>query len=136
MLSLRNLLQVVAGPLEDGAWSDWVDVDGDDVESSVLRVKRLDAARRQRGHGEAFVNHRPLLDGLFAFYARRQERLLKKLANGPATVFELVHVLFPRVEPPRLYLMLSEVMGNLEVLEDAGKIRRIEEPDVFRFALA
>ncbi len=88
------------------------------------------------GHGESFKNHRPLLDGLFAFYERRQEKLLKKMGQGPATVHELVHVVFPRVDPGRLYLMLSEVLGNLEVLEDAGKIRRVEDVDVFRFALA
>jgi hypothetical protein len=44
-------------------------------------------------------------------------------------------VVFPRVDPARLYLMLSEVLGNLEVLEDEGKIRRVEDVDVFRFAL-
>ena len=88
------------------------------------------------GHGEGFKNHRPLLDGLFGFYQRRQEKLLAKLAQAPATVSELVSVVFPRVDPGRLYLMLSEVLGNLEVLEDQGKIRRIEDAEVFRFALA
>ena len=87
------------------------------------------------GHGEGFKNHRPLLDGLFEFYLRRQEKLLKKLAEAPATVSQLVSVVFPRADPGRLYLMLSEVLGNLEVLEDEGKIRRIEDVDVFRFAL-
>jgi hypothetical protein len=88
------------------------------------------------GHGESFKNHRPLLDGLFQFYLRRQEKLVRKLEQAPATVHELVQVVFPRVDTARLYLMLSEVLGNLEVLEDAGKIRRLEDPQVFRFALA
>lgn len=88
------------------------------------------------GHGEGFKNHRPLLDGLFGFYRRRQEKLLARLAQGPATVSELVGVVFPRVDAGRLYLMLSEVLGNLEVLEDEGKLRRIEDAEVFRFALA
>jgi glyoxylase-like metal-dependent hydrolase (beta-lactamase superfamily II) len=88
------------------------------------------------GHGEGFKNHKPLLEGLFGFYLRRQEKLLAKIAEAPATVSDLVKVVFPRVEPGRLYLMISEVLGNLEVLEDQGKIRRIEDVDVFRFAIA
>lgn len=87
------------------------------------------------GHGEGFKNHKPLLEGLFGFYARRQDKLLAKLAEAPATVNELVRVVFPRSDPARLYLMLSEVLGNLEVLEDAGKVRRVEDADGFRFAL-
>lgn len=102
--------------------------------ATVVRDMDLDCVLP--GHGEGFKNHRPLLDGLFAFYLRRQEKLLKRLAEAPATVNELVSVVFPRVDANRLYLMLSEVLGNLEVLEDAGKIRRIEDVDVFRFALA
>ena len=101
--------------------------------ATVVRDMELDCVLP--GHGEGFKNHRPLLDGLFAFYRRRQEKLLAKLAEAPATVSELVSVVFPRVDPARLYLMLSEVLGNLEVLEDEGKIRRIEDVDVFRFAL-
>lgn len=103
---------------------------------SAMRVHALDLDCVLPGHGEGFKNHRPLLDGLFAFYLRRQEKLLKRLGEAPATVNELVSVVFPRVDPARLYLMLSEVLGNLEVLEDAGKIRRVEDVDVFRFALA
>lgn len=103
---------------------------------SATVVREMDLDCVLPGHGEGFKNHRPLLDGLFGFYARRQEKLLAKLAEAPATVSELVTVVFPRVDAARLYLMLSEVLGNLEVLEDAGKIRRIEDVDVFRFALA
>lgn len=102
---------------------------------SAQRVAAMDLDCVLPGHGEGFKNHRPLLEGLFSFYARRQERLIKRLTDAPATVFELVTVVFPRADAPRLYLMLSEVLGNLEVLEDAGKLRRIEDTDVFRFAL-
>ncbi len=103
---------------------------------SAMVVHAMDLDCVLPGHGECFKNHRPLLDGLFAFYLRRQQKLLAKLAEAPATVNELVSVVFPRVDHNRLYLMLSEVLGNLEVLEDEGKIRRIEDTDVFRFALA
>ncbi len=87
------------------------------------------------GHGPAFKNHRPLLDGLFAFYAKRQEKLYQAVKKKPSTVHELVHLLFPRVDAGRMYLMLSEVLGNLEVMEDQRLLRR-EQTDVIRFAPA
>ena len=45
-------------------------------------------------------------------------------------------MLFGPQEGPRLYLTLSEVVGNLEVLEDASRVRRLEDGPVERWALA
>jgi len=80
------------------------------------------------GHGPSFKNHKPLLDGLFNFYAKRQDKLFDAISKKPSTAFELMHVLFPRVEIARIYLMLSEVLGNLEVMEDSGRIKREGDP--------
>lgn len=85
------------------------------------------------GHGEAFRGHRELLDGLFAFYDARQEKLLARLREAPASVFDLLPVLFPRRDVPRLVLMLSEVLAALEVLEDRGRVRRDAGGAVFVF---
>lgn len=85
------------------------------------------------GHGPAFRGHRELLAGLFAFYRERQEKLRTRLQQGPASVFALVPVIFPHVSEARLYLTLSEVLGNLEVMEDEGRVRRerVAGVDVF-----
>ena len=86
------------------------------------------------GHGEAFKGHRALLESLLSFYAARQARLLKRLEEkGPLTVFELIGAVFPRIDVGRMYLMLSEVMGNVEVLEASGKVKRVDAPDALRF---
>jgi glyoxylase-like metal-dependent hydrolase (beta-lactamase superfamily II) len=103
---------------------------------SAKRAYALDAAYVLPGHGPAFTNHRPLLDGLFSFYARRQERLLKRVQKGPATVFELMNLLFARADPKRMYLMLSEAVGNLEVMEEDGRIKRTLEGGVWKFGAA
>ncbi len=102
---------------------------------SAKQVHALELDCVLPGHGPGFKSHRPLLDGLFAFYGRRQEKLLAAIRKRPSTVYELVHLLFPRVDPGRMYLMLSEVLGNLEVMEDDGRLRR-EQTDVIRFAAA
>jgi glyoxylase-like metal-dependent hydrolase (beta-lactamase superfamily II) len=85
------------------------------------------------GHGPAFRGHEALLDGLFSFYLARQEKLRARLVEAPATVFDLLPVLFPRRDVGRLVLMLSEVLANLEVLEDRGLVRRADAGAVVLF---
>jgi glyoxylase-like metal-dependent hydrolase (beta-lactamase superfamily II) len=99
-------------------------------QQSARRVYPLELDCVLPGHGEAFRGHRSLLDGLFDFYARRQERLLARLRVAPATAYELLEVLFPRNHGPRLVLMLSEVVANLEVLEADGRVQREPGPRV------
>jgi hypothetical protein len=65
-----------------------------------------------------------VIDRLLAFYDKRQARILELLADGPQTPAELAPRVFPHAKKSQLYLTLSEVMGNLEVLEDSGRVRR------------
>lgn len=102
--------------------------------ASARTVRALELDCVLPGHGPPFRGHRALLDGLFEFYGRRQAKLLAHLAKGPATVYELVGAIFPRRDVPRLYLMLSEVLGNLEVLEEAGRLRKELVDGLFRYS--
>lgn len=103
---------------------------------SANRVKELPLDAILPGHGASFRGHRALLEGLEGFYAKRQAKVRARLGEGAATVFELVTHVFPRWDAQRLYLMLSEVMGALEVLEDRGAVRRLEDGGRLRFELA
>ena len=75
------------------------------------------------------------IDSLLRFYVRRQEKLLETLGSGPRTPVELSYALFGPQEGARLYLTLSEVVGNLEVLEDAHRVRRLVDGPIDRWAL-
>lgn len=101
---------------------------------SARAVYAMDVDWVLPGHGAPFRGHRALLDSLFAFYEKRQGRLMARLAQGEATALELVTTLFGKVDPDRLYLTLSEVVGNLEVLELDGKVSRRLEGGSYRFA--
>ena len=103
---------------------------------SVGRVRTLDVEWVLPGHGVPFQGHRAAIDSLLRFYARRQEKLLETLAAGPRTPVELSNALFGPQDGARLYLTLSEVVGNLEVLEDAGRVRRVPEDSLDRWAAA
>jgi glyoxylase-like metal-dependent hydrolase (beta-lactamase superfamily II) len=87
------------------------------------------------GHGEPFQNHRALLDSLFRFYDRRQEKLARALAGGPKTAYGLIADLFSEAGVMQMFLMLSEVVGNLEVLEDQGRVVREPGSSPWRFRL-
>ncbi|HZJ54729.1 MAG TPA: MBL fold metallo-hydrolase [Myxococcaceae bacterium] len=103
---------------------------------SIARVRALDVDWVLPGHGAPFQGHRAAIDSLLRFYERRQERLLGVLATGPRTAVELSQALFGPQEGARLYLTLSEVVGNLEVLENAARVRRLEDPPLDRWARA
>ena len=96
---------------------------------AALRVpgaRELPARLIAPGHGEPFTGHVGIIDRLLAFYEKRQARLLELLAEGPQTPAQLAPRVFPHARPSQLYLTLSEVMGNLEVLEERGCVRREE----------
>ena len=103
---------------------------------SIGRVRALDVAWVLPGHGAPFQGHRASIDSLLRFYERRQEKLLDALEAGPRAPVELAELLFGTQEGARMYLTLSEVVGNLEVLEDAGRVRRLEDGPVDRWVLA
>lgn len=103
---------------------------------SARRVRDLPAELVAPGHGAPFSGHARLVDLLLSFYEKRQQKILELLAPRPLTAAEVAPLVFPRARRSQLYLVLSEVVGNLEVLEEAGRVRREESGGVIRFAAA
>ncbi len=103
---------------------------------SARRLYRMDLEWLAPGHGEPFQGHRATLDGLFAFYERRQDKLAAALAARPKTAYELVSDVFGEAGSHQLFLMLSEVVGNLEVLEGQGRARKDPAEVPWRYRLA
>jgi glyoxylase-like metal-dependent hydrolase (beta-lactamase superfamily II) len=91
---------------------------------SAARARELPASVVAPGHGEPFTGHAAVIDRLLAFYEKRQARILELLSDGPHTAAQLAPRVFPRSKPSQLFLVLSEVVGNLEVLEQRGTVVR------------
>jgi glyoxylase-like metal-dependent hydrolase (beta-lactamase superfamily II) len=89
---------------------------------SLDRLRSLAVDLVLPGHAAPFIQYRQVMDSLAAFYQRRQAKLLDALENGPQTVFSLMRRLFPPAEGFELFLMISETLGNLQVLEERGEI--------------
>ena len=103
---------------------------------STQRVRELPVSLVAPGHGEPFTGHVEVIDRLLHFYDRRQALILDLLGEGAATPAELAPRVFRHAKPSQFYLVLSEVMGNLEVLEERGKVYRQEHGGRISFGLA
>ena len=119
-----------------------LDLEGQPEPSHKALLAYLDSARRVRslpaeviapGHAEPFSGHAGIVDRLLAFYEKRQQRILELLGAGPLTPAELAPKVFPHARDHQLYLTLSEVMGNLEVLEAQRRVARSERDGRIRF---
>src|SRR5207248_5373431 len=100
---------------------------------SAGRARALPAELIAPGHAEPFSGHAAIVERLLGFYVRRQQRILELLEPGPRTLGELAPLVFPHAREHQLYLTLSEVMGNLEVLEARGRVARSEREGCIRF---
>jgi glyoxylase-like metal-dependent hydrolase (beta-lactamase superfamily II) len=105
--------------------------------ASARRVRALPVELVAPGHAEPFTGHVEIIDRLLGFHEKRQQRLLELLRrHGPQTPAQLAPQIFPRAQEHHLYLTLSEVMGNLEVLEAEGRIARSEHDGTIWFEAA
>jgi glyoxylase-like metal-dependent hydrolase (beta-lactamase superfamily II) len=102
---------------------------------SVSRVRALPVDLVLPGHATPFTAHRDVIDSLLRFYEQRQSKLLAALERGPRTVYEAMREIFPLSNSFELFLMMSETLGNLELLENKGKIKRELEDESIRFRL-
>ncbi len=102
---------------------------------SVGRLHALEVELVLPGHGPPFGHHRRVIDGLLAFYRKRQARVREVLSGGPRTGHEVTQALFPSARPGDLFLIVSETVANLEVLEARGEVVRELEGGVYRFRL-
>ncbi len=103
---------------------------------SVERVRAMAIDLVLPGHATPFGAHTKVIDSLSVFYERRQAKLRDTLKRGPLTVYEIMGELFPSSSAFELFLMISETLGNLELLEDRGEIRREMDGKLIRFRLA
>jgi glyoxylase-like metal-dependent hydrolase (beta-lactamase superfamily II) len=103
---------------------------------SLKRVRALAVDLVLPGHAEPFHDCLKGIDSLSGFYQRRQEKILELLRQGPRTVYELSKELFLSGDGFELIMMVSEALGNLEVLEERGEVERETGGKFIRFRIA
>jgi len=101
---------------------------------SMLRTRELPAEIVLTGHGEPIVNHVELIDERLRMHHRRAEKMLRMLAGGPMTAFEIALAMWGNVAVTQAYLTLSEVLGHLDLLAEEGSVVESEQGGVVRFS--
>jgi glyoxylase-like metal-dependent hydrolase (beta-lactamase superfamily II) len=100
---------------------------------SLAQTRELPAEILLPGHGEPITDHVALIDERFAMHRRRAEKLRALIAERPRTAYELAQALWGNVAVTQAFLTLSEVVGHVDLLIDAGLVREVESDQVVRF---
>ncbi len=85
------------------------------------------------GHGEPIYDVRALIAARLAFHRARLDHIEAQLRCCASTAYELCNVLFPKLKSFDVFLGLSEVIGHLDLLERAGRIRCEMRDEVIRY---
>jgi glyoxylase-like metal-dependent hydrolase (beta-lactamase superfamily II) len=94
---------------------------------SLRRTQAMELDHVLAGHGGEIADHRELIDRRFAGMERRRERVFAALAGGAANAHEVARVLWRDAAEEEPWLTLTEVLGYLDILGEAGVVR--EETD-------
>jgi glyoxylase-like metal-dependent hydrolase (beta-lactamase superfamily II) len=100
---------------------------------SLALTRELPAEILLPGHGEPVTDHAALIDERFAMHRRRAERLRRLIDERPRTAYELAQEMWGNVAVTQAFLTLSEVVGHVDLLIEAGVVREVADGGVVRF---
>jgi glyoxylase-like metal-dependent hydrolase (beta-lactamase superfamily II) len=104
-----------------------------DYIDSMRATRELPAELVLSGHGDPIAGHVALIDERFRMHERRARKMLRMLAGGPLTAYEIALQMWGNVAVTQAYLTLSEVLGHMDLLAAGGQLREHERDGVVRF---
>jgi glyoxylase-like metal-dependent hydrolase (beta-lactamase superfamily II) len=102
---------------------------------SLERVEALPCELVFPAHGDVIRDHRRLIAGYRLHHERRKLQMLRHLIATPCSAWELAARLFPKAYQSQVYLVMSEVIGHLDLLLEEGSAV-VEERDGIEIARA
>ena len=100
---------------------------------SLKQTRELPAEIVLPGHGEPITGHAELIDQRFAMHQRRAEKIYALIAEQPRTGHELAQAMWGDVAVTQAFLTLSEVIGHVDLLVNAGQVREVDDGQVIRY---
>lgn len=106
--------------------------------TSLEKVKKLESLSLiLPGHGDVIYEPVKTISSLLDFYLRRKEFIYRKLRKmGRATPAELVNEVFPNTRKTDYFLAISEIVGNLEMLEEEGRIVKENDSEYIFYSIS
>jgi glyoxylase-like metal-dependent hydrolase (beta-lactamase superfamily II) len=103
---------------------------------SLEATREMDVELVLPGHGEPITDHRALIDERFALHRRRAEKIHRLIGERPRTAYEIAQALWGNVAVTQAYLTLSEVLGHVDLLTNAGRVREVDRAGTAVFEAA
>lgn len=92
--------------------------------NSLEKVLEIDAQIGYGGHGERIDDLHTRVQEIIAHHEQRKDRIASILSETqPATVYDILEVIFPDLSPVELFTGVSEVIGHLDLLADENRIK-------------
>jgi glyoxylase-like metal-dependent hydrolase (beta-lactamase superfamily II) len=104
--------------------------------ASLEQTRAMDLELVLPGHGDPITNHAELIEQRKHLHERRAERIHKLISERPRTAYEMAHEMWGNVAVTQAYLTISEVLGHVDLLLDAGRAVEQEREGIVRFAAA
>jgi glyoxylase-like metal-dependent hydrolase (beta-lactamase superfamily II) len=101
--------------------------------ASLRRTRELPAEIVLPGHGDPVTDPAALIEQRFALHERRALKIEALIAERPQTGYEIAQALWGNVAVTQAFLTLSEVVGHVDLLINAGRVREISDGDVVRY---
>ncbi|MFN7954476.1 MAG: DUF1285 domain-containing protein [bacterium] len=103
---------------------------------SLDHLARLEVDRVHPGHGTFELAHRAWIERIRKHHARIRGRIRHHLEKAPATVWEIARRLYRSQLDAHTFLVFSEVVGNLDLLERDGDVECSTDDDgTFRYRI-
>jgi glyoxylase-like metal-dependent hydrolase (beta-lactamase superfamily II) len=96
---------------------------------SLRKTREMPAELVLPGHGEPITDHVSLIEERFRMHKRRAEKIHGLIAERPHTAYEIAQALWGNVAVTQAFLTLSEVLGHVDLLLVAQRIREDEDED-------
>lgn len=100
---------------------------------SLRKTRELELRVVYAGHGEPIEGHRDLIDERFRLHERRAEKLYGLIVDRPRNAYELAQAMWGNVAVTQAFLTISEVLGHVDLLIDAGRVAEHETDGVVSF---
>jgi glyoxylase-like metal-dependent hydrolase (beta-lactamase superfamily II) len=96
---------------------------------SLRRIASMPIQQIYTGHGKPVLDVQSLVEYRLEKQQLRANKVYDLLKESPLTAYEVCKEIFPKVYQRQLSLTMSETVGQLDFLEDLGKIKLEERED-------
>ncbi len=100
---------------------------------SLAATREMDVELVLPGHGDPVTEHRELIDHRFKLHRRRADKIHRLIEQRPRSAYEIATDLWGNIAVTQAYLTLSEVLGHLDLLTNAGRARELDRDGLSLF---